>query len=630
MFWAQTLSYLLVALINTGIALFILIKGVKKNYIKWIALTSFFTALYAFPYIFLMFRPQSGFLGKFTWIGIFAFPSNLIFVMEYIKYSRLKIIVFGVLGFLLAGLILIIVLTTNLIVPDIIYWYPQRKAFGYGPLHIFPRLYVIIVSFLCAGLLAKAYKKENPLQKEKIKYFLAGLFIFIFSAVLFTGVLPLLTKKLYIDFPLYFSSLWMILTIYAVYKYKLFEINFVIARSLLIAFVAGALIFIHITAGWMLDKILPNVLSNLFSTLLVAGIFFLTPFRYKTQAFFDRIFLKNRYQYLELIKNSIKVLNTFPNINALLEYIVQIVKTAFNPIRVAVLIRGTGDTYNIEVADGLPDNIIQQPVSDGLVIWLNRNRQTFIRDEWLEKTSEWHASGLYKVLQNLEAQICIPLVYRKEVKGILSMSNKGNGKTYTVQDIDLLEFLCTETATIIENSRLSYEATVDELTKLHHRRLFMPQLEEAVSKSKEEKFPIGILMIDVDYFKKINDTFGHLCGDEALKYIADILSRFCGSQDMVYRYGGEEFAVIVVERLRGNGPPEKILNNYAEGIRESAESSPFACKHGSLNITISIGATIFFGSNPDITAEDLIKKADSALYLAKEKGRNRVEFMAAF
>ena len=166
---------------------------------------------------------------------------------------------------------------------------------------------------------------------------------------------------------------------------------------------------------------------------------------------------------------------------------------------------------------------------------------------------------------------------------------------------------------------LEKSARTDPLTGLYNRKFLEESVEGIVSQSKRANISYGILMCDIDYFKMINDTYGHDVGDKAIKIIADTLIDNTRTSDVVIRYGGEEFIVLLY-----NCKEEYILE-IAEKIRIEFAKKKIKADGTTFTKTISIGATTFPGENPeDMTFWKAIKYADIALYHAKESGRDRV------
>ncbi|MCG6200789.1 sensor domain-containing diguanylate cyclase [Psychromonas antarctica] len=159
-------------------------------------------------------------------------------------------------------------------------------------------------------------------------------------------------------------------------------------------------------------------------------------------------------------------------------------------------------------------------------------------------------------------------------------------------------------------------STHDHLTGLFNRKFFSDQLVQDVSRCRRLDWGLGLAMIDADYFKQINDTYGHQIGDEVLKELAQRLQRTLRTFDSLCRYGGEEFALILP-----NVDKQQTLM-ICERLRECVNQSPIICGQQKIQVTVSIG-TARFEKNKSL--EEMIAEADAALYLAKHNGRNRVE-----
>lgn len=186
----------------------------------------------------------------------------------------------------------------------------------------------------------------------------------------------------------------------------------------------------------------------------------------------------------------------------------------------------------------------------------------------------------------------------------------------------VLNFISDISKTAVEKSML-YEQTrelsiKDGLTNLYNHRYFQEELSKMMNNSKRTGGRLALALIDIDFFKKFNDTYGHQTGDLVLKHLSKILSSSVRETDLVARYGGEEF-VIVLSNIAQDSPFAVL-----ESIRKRIESSPISHEtlEESLSITISVGYSIFPSDSE--SKVDLIKMADEALYDAKKSGRNRV------
>ncbi|MCL2248247.1 MAG: diguanylate cyclase [Oscillospiraceae bacterium] len=169
--------------------------------------------------------------------------------------------------------------------------------------------------------------------------------------------------------------------------------------------------------------------------------------------------------------------------------------------------------------------------------------------------------------------------------------------------------------------KLQMLSSTDELTGLRNRRDFMSTLQREWGRAKRDKSSLGVLMIDIDYFKDLNDTYGHINGDVALVQVAQVIrSQAKRPADMVARWGGEEFAVILPSTHKEG------VGIVAEVIRKAIENHKLLIGGQSpISITVSIGTNCITPNRDEAyTAEDLISDADKALYKAKQDGRNRV------
>jgi|GEM_PF-390687 len=184
--------------------------------------------------------------------------------------------------------------------------------------------------------------------------------------------------------------------------------------------------------------------------------------------------------------------------------------------------------------------------------------------------------------------------------------------------------------TAMENFRLKREAnlalrkmaqmaTRDELTGVYNRRFFVEALEREMTRAKRYGTDLVILMIDMDYFKKVNDTYGHIAGDMVLREIGKMLLDSMRQSDLICRYGGEEFAVILPNT------DVKKATVVSERFRERVGNHQFEYDSQKLRITVSIGIASFDSSSDKQSPTELVDNADQALYQAKREGRNRVK-----
>lgn len=207
----------------------------------------------------------------------------------------------------------------------------------------------------------------------------------------------------------------------------------------------------------------------------------------------------------------------------------------------------------------------------------------------------------------------------EQIFGILSIATT-NDNSFSSEDIDILYFLKPHISIVLDNAllhkRTAALAITDGLTNLSTHRYFQENLENEIRRAKRYNQVFSLLMIDIDNFKALNDTFGHLEGDKVLIEIAKIMKRETRESDLVARYGGEEFVIIL------SGTDKEGAKIVAERIRQAVENHKFIIKGRQIIITISIGVATY-PVDADMKME-IIRCADKSLYQAKREGKNKV------
>ncbi len=219
-------------------------------------------------------------------------------------------------------------------------------------------------------------------------------------------------------------------------------------------------------------------------------------------------------------------------------------------------------------------------------------------------------------LQPGERDLFVPLAVEDLNMGGM-MVRPAAGREFGERERQLAEGISNHLLVALENARLYDLAIRDGLTGLTIRRYFTARLKEELDRARRYLRPLCLLMIDIDHFKRVNDTRGHPTGDHVLREMAQRLKDALRSTDLLSRYGGEEMVILLPDQ----SPQQGLL--VAEKLRQAVADRPFGPEGGEpLTVTISIGVTAF----PDHAqqAEELIDQADKAMYAAKQGGRNRV------
>jgi len=298
-----------------------------------------------------------------------------------------------------------------------------------------------------------------------------------------------------------------------------------------------------------------------------------------------------------------------------------------------------------------PRDVHETPGLTGAVIL---GKQTLVLKDALEP----EVASLYQFIRTggelIRTYVGVPMIVRNRIIGVISMQNYAPD-AFSPEQIRLLETIAIQAAIAIENSQLfeeaqkeleqrreaqtalekanellqaqisqiealqvslSEQAVRDPLTGLFNRRYLKDTLEREVSRAKREKLPIGIMIMDIDEFKNVNDLYGHNAGDKMLQAMAELLKANIRAEDIVCRYGGEEFVIVMPGASLG------VAFERAELLRQKFEQMWVPYERELLHATISLGVSAFPIHGSD--GEDALIRADRALYQAKQAGRNRV------
>jgi len=211
-----------------------------------------------------------------------------------------------------------------------------------------------------------------------------------------------------------------------------------------------------------------------------------------------------------------------------------------------------------------------------------------------------------------------PVLYKDVVLGLIILATI---KNYAPDELTRLNLFSQSLALALHNAllfdRLERLAALDSLTGIYNRRFGMTRLHEEFGRALRMNAPIGVLMMDLDHFKQVNDTYGHLTGDRVLLRIAHLARSVLREGDILVRYGGEEFLAILP------GASRHDVTNIGERLRRRVAETRIDEGDGSIEVTISLGGISF--PEIDVNNEtELVNRADQALYQAKESGRNCV------
>lgn len=259
-------------------------------------------------------------------------------------------------------------------------------------------------------------------------------------------------------------------------------------------------------------------------------------------------------------------------------------------------------------------------VGQGVAGWVARYGQSLIVPD-VSKDPRFY-SGIDKKTKFITRSIlCVPMRSRDKIIGVVEVVNKIGGEPFTQDDLEIFENLVAHVTIALQNAtmyRKMEEATlIDDLTQLYNVRFCNRYLEGYLNGRKTQKGVVSLIFLDIDFFKLVDDNYGHLVGSETLKYVGERIKRVVRHEDVVIRYGGDEYIVILPRT------DKKIARVIAERIRKEINQEPFyAFSNKKFNISVTLGVATF--PEDAKTRDDLIGKADKAMYEGKLSGRDRV------
>lgn len=227
-----------------------------------------------------------------------------------------------------------------------------------------------------------------------------------------------------------------------------------------------------------------------------------------------------------------------------------------------------------------------------------------------------------RTIEALSPTLIVPLIQKNHLNGLLILQERiiiEEDTAYTEYEQSQIMSIASLASVAINNAALLEKSSTDMMTHLKLKYYFFNILTERIDTAFLNNQNIAVMMFDIDFFKKFNDTYGHECGDFVLIQVADLIKKCLRNSDVASRYGGEEFTVL----LSDSGSDTAML--VAERIRSAIDKYDFVYNEQHLHVTISVGVSVFDAEKNLVNSpKDFVNQADRALYMSKENGRNQV------
>jgi len=467
--------------------------------------------------------------------------------------------------------------------------------------------------------LIKSYRKSgNPEHRNKIAYLLTGI-----GCLVIFGILWEVAPRLNYSVDHIGHMLNALIISYATLKYKLLDIRLVLKKGLVYGTVTVAitacLLFLLLNVSSILRDLNPssNIAITIITVVSLAVIFH--PLRSGLEKVTDRVFYGKRYDYRKMVYSFASRMKSVIELNELAKAMLQPLVKAVGASQASLLFLSNGyftAKYSEHMKTGAPTTPISFRHDGPIVKWLEKEDSPLSRDDIDTKPN---FKGLWQeerdTLNAANIDLLLPIKSKQSLISILAVSKKHRRGYYNRDDIDMLMTMANEAAMVIENASLyakaKERANTDELTGLFNHRYFHQRLDEEIARASRFGEVFSLLLVDMDLFKTYNDVYGHLAGDEILKQMGKITKESVRDSDICFRYGGDEFAVILPKTS------SQDAREAAERIRKEVETQ---LDHQGLPLSCSIGISTW--PTDGVIREELIQSSDSALYYAKRTGKN--------
>lgn len=558
--------------------------------------------------------PSSIFWNKVLLIGFICVPVSILRFSYILSNSHSKMWIVK-WGYLITIILILLgmfgyIVTRAEFIDGVFYYELGFTAYIVGFFGGFMYLIALI------NVIKKVRSHQIPIKR--VRLFIIGL-----SLILFGAVINLNTTLGQLGIDIVLNGINALLVTYSIYRNKFLEINLVVKKGISFVIYYSVLYVIYISIILSLFQFLYVTLdiTNFTTIIIVVSPIFilLEPIRRYIERFTNHIFYRKTTDRNLILKNFSNLISTAIKLDVITESLTSALQSAVDSKDVTILLKNAVK-YKLHKStiDSLLYDDTMVMFEHPIVNWFEEGQEDLYITDINSRTI---FKGLWDkekdMIKSLNTEIIIPIKYLDDLIGLVVLSGRNDDTPYSEVEVEFIKTIVNNASAIIENAKtyelLKKQSITDELTKLYTHRYFYELGTKWVKSGVFKTFSLA--MLDLDQFKIYNDLYGHSAGDLALKRIAEIIDNATRNEDVLIRYGGEEF-IVLFPNIVGNDSLEAI-----DKIRRAIEAEFLLSKDIREFLTITAGVANYPAHATSL--EELVEFADKAMYLGKSTGRNK-------